>query len=370
MSARLFGLVLLFNVLPFIFLGCEDSVTVVDLRTNGSNGAASGDNEKEEKEDGEDSDDIDEEPEGKETTKPKAPKSNNGATKTTKVGVENNEEMAKLQNIDVYSYNLGLGDSIPCSDSRKAWSLDHLGDFFKKYTENDKLFFVGLQEVWSKKDYETIKQKANNLGFKVYPEKHLADSGIVTITNAYVTDSRWDGFTQDTKPLARGILQVDINMANQKISLVNTDTASSSNEEEGQTHKAQLEKLFKALEGQNNIVVGSFYAGPEGSEIVKKRWNDDILPHIGKEKLNLNSPFSEDTITWDKDNNLTSESPIGEDSMLDNILFTESVLESSSPEVMEHSAPGVCENGGEFDYASDHYGLKSTFSMTAEEEDN
>ena len=382
MSARLLALVLMFNVLPLMFIGCEDSSQIVDLRTNGGSNTGSDDGEKEDQDDGEDSDDSDEKPQSKETKTPKPSNDVNNSSKAN-VKVTNNEEMAKLKTIDVYSYNLGLDASIPCYDSRKNWSQDHLVNDLKKYTDNDKLFFIGLQEVWSKENYNAIKKEANELGFKVYPEEHLANSGIVTITNAYVTESRWKGFKEDTESLARGVLQVDIKIADQSVSLTNTDTAYSNQENVNETHKGQLKEIFQTLTSQENnshLVVGSFYAGPkirykdQDWDPIEVLWQKVILNSITN--LSLDSPFSKETITWDKENNLTTtESPMAmlnmDDSMLDNIFFTKGVFESSSPAVIKDIAKGACEYKGEFQFnnASDHYGLKSTFTYTAEEKE-
>lgn len=301
-------------------------------------------------------------------------------SKQTEVSPSQNDDPHAI--LEVYSYNAGMMGLVHCYKNRQPKIIKALDRIFKAHAQNQVPFFFGLQEVWNKVDFESIKNLVEKYQFKIAPATYSHYNGLVNITNVRESSSDWTPFGDDTFFNRRGIRSTTINLDEKDMTLFNTHTTYSDRSGVDNLHLEHIEEVFQTVAESNtesHIVVGDFNAGPniryrnQVWDPIETLWHKGILGTIESMELKLESAFKDhpNTVTWDIKNSMTRDMFKGfndeENAQMDHIFYTRDALASIEEEVLTFEEKGSCKtsSGDVFSYQhlSDHYGLKARIQI-------
>ena len=306
--------------------------------------------------------------------------------------------LASHADVVVVSYNMGQlkkkgFDLVPCTTRRIQPQMDYMLNLQQAPIYKEKYFVYALQELWTKKAFNKLRETVDKLGFTMFPrdQKFVKKNGVVTVTNMKILDAKFTPYTRDTyaeKGILYTLAETD---EGEKIGILNVHTGFSGTKEVSTTHLRQFYEigeyaLTKRKESDYLVIAGDFNAGPDMIyekqlyPVAEKVWDDGILPV-------MNSAFLKHVevsgVTWDQSENPLVYNPTlllkvfniydhgnggwgQNDSTMDHIFISKELELKEADIVFKEPVPYKCPRRTSPDgksTLSDHYGVMAILTM-------
>lgn len=230
---------------------------------------------------------------------------------------------AQAADIAVISYNTGLlrmhaVNLVPCASERVAPQVHMVINELTRTPRRDTA--VLLQEVWTKRGFETYRDQARARGLNIVPTtfEEIKDNGQMTITNMKIKSHRFMPFKED-KMVKRGLRIAFVEASDSRHAfLVNTHMTYSDSKEFSDLHRAhfaETEEFLSTLDRRSNfpiVIAGDFNAGSNltfKKQVYNPRttiWNESLSPMMNRLGFTA-API--DAFTWDESQNSLVNNP-------------------------------------------------------------